>query len=52
MKIRVWGLAAGMRSTEGAASGVFTWREYDTESFPQCDWIKVIKIERLEEAKP
>jgi hypothetical protein len=51
MKIRVWGLAAGRRSTEGAARGAFTWREYETESFPRNDWLEVIKIERLKTEK-
>jgi hypothetical protein len=47
MKIRVWGLAIGVRSTEGAARGALTWREYPTEFFPQNDWIKIIKVEKL-----
>jgi hypothetical protein len=47
IKIRVWGLAQGRRSTEGAARGAFTWREYKTEAFPRNDWIEIIKIENL-----
>ena len=47
MKIRVWGLASGWRSTEGAARGAFTWREYKTESFPREDWLEVLKVEKL-----
>jgi hypothetical protein len=47
MKIRVWGLAQGWRSTAGAARGAFTWREYETESFPREDWIQIVIIEKL-----
>ncbi len=46
-KIRVWGLAWGRRSTEGAAPGAFTWQEYETEEFPREDWKEIIMIERL-----
>jgi len=47
MKVRVWGLAAGWGTTADAARGAFTWREYDTVSFPLRDWLKVLKIEKL-----
>ena len=46
MKIIVWGLAAGTRSTRDAASGAFTWREYKTENFPRRDWLKIFIIEK------
>ena len=51
VKIRVWGLAWGRRSTEGAAPGAFTWREYETESFPKEDWQQIIIIEKLKGVK-
>jgi len=46
--VRIWGLAAGRRSTKDAAPGAFTWREYPT---PQAareaepDWRVIIKRE-------
>jgi hypothetical protein len=51
MKIRVWGLAAGCRTTADAARGAFTWREYNTESFPVKDWLEVLTVEKLGEGK-
>jgi len=45
MKVTIWGLAAGVRSTEGAARGAFTWRDYPSENDAkeaEKDWLKVI----------
>jgi hypothetical protein len=44
---RVWGLAKGRGSTEEAARGAFTVREYPVnESIPKSDWMNIISIEK------
>ncbi len=47
MKVIVWGLATGRGSTEGAARGALTWREYEgEEKIPKEDWLHIITIQR------
>lgn len=46
-KIRVWGIAAGRGSTQDAAQGAFTWRDYTEHDYPAQDWRHVIRIEVL-----
>lgn len=49
MKIRVWGLAAGRGTTQGAARGALCVREYETDEYPLKDWLRVIAVERIDE---
>lgn len=42
-RIEVWGIAAGRRSTEGAAPGAFTWRQYPVgKPVPENDWRTIV----------
>ena len=53
MKIRVWGLAKGTRTTGGAARGAFCWREYENHAAVEAarkDWLEIVQIE--EDVKP
>jgi len=43
-KIKVWGLAAGVRTTQAAARGAYTWREYDDGDPHKEDWLVIICI--------
>ena len=48
MKIVIWGLAAGRKSTRGAAPGAFTCREYPTPQSAReatADWLHIITTE-------
>lgn len=49
--VRVWGIAQGRGTTERAAPGAFTWREYPTETAArqaEGDW-RVILMREIEE---
>lgn len=43
---RVWGLAAGVRTTAEAARGAFTWQDYSCD-IPREDWLTIVIIEEL-----
>ena len=48
--IRIWGIAWGRGTTQDAAIGAFTWRDYTTEekaNQAERDWQVILKKERV-----
>jgi hypothetical protein len=49
MTIQVWGLAKGRGTTQGAARGAFTTREYTDGKEHREDWIDILVIKKEED---